>query len=55
MIFDLKVNKFLTASLTTNLIYDYDIKFAEMEDGQEVLTDKVQFMEAFSLGLTVSF
>jgi len=55
MIFDLKVNKFLTASLTTHLIYDYDIKFAEMVDGQEVLTDKVQFMEAFSLGLTVSF
>lgn len=55
MIFDLKVNKWLTASLSTHLIYDYDIKFVEIVDGQEVLTDKVQFMESFSLGLAVAF
>jgi hypothetical protein len=53
--FDFKVNDFLSLSLNTHLIYDYDIKFVEMENGQEVETDKVQFKEAFTFGLSYSF
>jgi hypothetical protein len=52
---DFKINDFLSASFNTHLIYDYDIKFAEMENGQEVLKDKVQFKEAFTFGLAYSF
>ena len=52
---DFKVNDFLSASLGTYLIYDWDIKFAEVENGQEVLKDKVQFKEAFTFGLAYSF
>jgi hypothetical protein len=55
MYFDFKVNDFLSLSLNTHLIYDYDIIFAEMENGQEVFTDKVQFKEAFTFGLSYSF
>jgi len=53
--FDFKINDFLSLSLNTHLIYDYDIKFPEIVDGQEVLTDKVQFKEAFTFGLAYSF
>jgi len=53
--FDFKVNDFLSLSLNTHLIYDYDIKFTEMENGQEVFIDKVQFKEAFTFGLAYSF
>lgn len=52
---DFKVNDFLSASLGTHLIYDWDIKFMEVENGQEVLNDKVQFKEAFTFGLAYSF
>jgi len=55
MYFDFKVNDFLSLTLNTHLIYDYDIKFIEMENGQEVETDKVQFKEAFTFGLSYSF
>jgi hypothetical protein len=52
---DFKVNDFLALSLNTHLIYDYDVKFPEIQDGQEVLTDKVQFKEAFTFGLAFTF
>lgn len=52
---DFKVNDFLSASFNTHLIYDYDVKFKEIENGQEVEVDKVQFKEAFTFGLAFSF
>ena len=55
MYIDFKVNDFLALSLNTHLIYDYDVKFVEMQDGQEVVTDKVQFKEAFTFGLAFTF
>lgn len=45
-----KVNEFISASLMTQLIYDYDIKF-----GPDPGEDRVQFKELFGLGLTYKF
>ncbi|MDX2429590.1 MAG: DUF3078 domain-containing protein [Bacteroides sp.] len=45
-----KVNEFISASLMTQLIYDYDIKFGPAP-GQP----KVQFKELFGLGLAYNF
>jgi hypothetical protein len=53
-----KVNDYLAASLLTQLIYDYDIKFGEDTTGDgeyDTFTDKVQFKELFGLGLTYTF
>ena len=53
-----KVNEFLSASLLTQLIYDYDIKFGTDTTGDGVpdtFNAKVQFKELFGLGLTYSF
>jgi len=53
-----KVNDYLAASLLTQLIYDYDIKFGEDTTGDgeyDTFTEKVQFKELFGLGLTYSF
>lgn len=45
-----KVNDYISASLMTQLIYDYDIKF-----GPEPGEAKVQFKELFGLGLGYNF
>lgn len=45
-----KVNEYISASLMTQLIYDYDIKF-----GPAPGEAKVQFKELFGLGLTYNF
>ena len=45
-----KVNEYISASLMTQLIYDYDIKF-----GPEPGEAKVQFKELFGLGLGYNF
>jgi len=53
-----KVNEFLSASLMTQLIYDYDIKFGTDTTGDGVpdtFEDRVQFKELFGLGLTYAF
>jgi len=53
-----KVNDYLPASLLTQLIYDYDIKFGEDTTGDgeyDTFSEKVQFKELFGLGLTYSF
>lgn len=53
-----KINEFLAASLLTQLIYDYDIKFGEDTTGDgeyDTFSDKVQFKELFGLGLTYTF
>jgi hypothetical protein len=53
-----KVNEFLSASLLTQLIYDYDIQFGTDTTGDGVpdtFEARVQFKELFGLGLTYSF
>ena len=53
-----KVNDYLAASLLTQLIYDYDIKFGEDTTGDgefDTFSEKVQFKELFGLGLTYTF
>ena len=53
-----KVNEYLAASLLTQLIYDYDIKFGEDTTGDgefDTFSEKVQFKELFGLGLTYTF
>ena len=45
-----KVNEFISASLMTQLIYDYDIKFGPAMD-----EDRIQFKELFGIGLTYKF
>ena len=53
-----KVNEFISASLMTQLIYDYDIKFGYDSTGDGEIDSyeaRVQFKELFGLGLTYSF
>lgn len=52
------INEYLSASLLTQLIYDYDIKFGRDTTGDgdlDTFGDRVQFKELFGLGLTYSF
>jgi hypothetical protein len=52
------INEYLSASLLTQLIYDYDIKFGTDTTGDGVpdtFEARVQFKELFGLGLTYSF
>lgn len=54
----MKINKFLSASLSTNLIYDDDIKLAYDNNGDGIIDGKgprVQFKEVFALGLQFQF
>ena len=53
-----KINDYLSASLLTMLIYDYDIKFGEDTTGDgeyDTFSEKVQFKELFGLGLSYTF
>lgn len=49
-----KLNKYLSATLTTNLIYDDDIKTAD-EHGNLTGPAKVQFREIFGVGVAYHF
>jgi hypothetical protein len=54
----MKVNKFISATLSTHLLYDQDVKFEEIsDDGNEVTTyySKVQFKEVLAIGLSMNF
>lgn len=53
MLLSFKINEFLSASLQTQLIYDWDIKFENETTGEPEA--RVQFKELFGLGLTYSF
>ncbi len=58
MLLTFKINDFLSASLMTSLIYDYDIKFEYDTDADGIMDGeeaRVQFKELFGLGLTYSF
>ncbi len=53
MMIAFKINKFLTTTLTTNLVYDDDIKTVDSDGNQRGA--KVQFREVLGLGLAYSF
>ena len=49
----MKVNKFLSVNINTNLIYDFDVK-SKNADGTEGPA-KVQFKELLGIGLSYNF
>lgn len=53
----MKVNKFLTASIATTLIYDddVDILLGYNPDGTAIAGPRTQFKEVLQVGLTYSF
>ena len=52
-LFDFKVNSFLSANLSTTLLYDHDIKYVD-EDGVEH-GPRVQFKQLFGFGINYTF
>ena len=58
LVIDLKINEWLAANLTTNLIYDQDVKIPVDRTGdgiKESFGPRTQFRQAFGLGLTAKF
>ncbi len=58
LILDFKINEFLEANLTTNLIYDQDIAIPVDNTGdgiKESVGPRVQFRQALGVGLTAKF
>ncbi len=56
-ILGLKVNKFLTTTLTTGMIYDENILFDVTDDGGNVIDKekRLQFKEVLAIGITFSY
>lgn len=56
-ILGLKVNKYLTTTLTTGLIYDENILFNVLDSGGNVIDQekRVQFKEVLAIGVTFSY
>lgn len=52
---DFKINRFFSANLRTNLIYDENILFADIKNPEAPAKARVQFKEAFSLSFTYTF
>ncbi len=58
VLFDMKINKFLSANLLTNLYYDDNIHIPYDSNGDGIMDSKgprIQFKEIFGLGINVSF
>ncbi len=51
----MKINKYLSVTLNTDLIYDYNIKFQEIVNNVPVEKAKVQFKEVLGLGFSANF
>lgn len=54
----MKVNKFISATISTNLIYDHDVDIAVDENGDDVIDafgPRVQFKEVLGVGLSFKF
>ena len=54
----MKVNKFISATLSTHLLYDHDITIIkERKDGEDPdeYNSKVQFKEVLAVGLSMKF
>ncbi|MDX5404984.1 MAG: DUF3078 domain-containing protein [Bacteroidota bacterium] len=54
-LFLMKVNKFITVSLHLHLIYDDDINFKEIRDGEVVVGPRTQFKETLGVGVAYKF
>ena len=55
---NMKINEYLSANLLTHLMWDDDIKFANVDDEGVIIGDpisKVQFKEVFGVGLSYKF
>lgn len=54
---NMKINKFLTANIYNQLIYDYDVKFEEFDtDGNLIKSEeRVQFKNILGLGIAYNF
>lgn len=58
MILDFKINNFLAANLTTNHIYDQDVKTPVDRTGdgvKESFGPRIQFRQALGIGFTAKF
>jgi hypothetical protein len=58
LLLNMKVNEFISASLITQLIYDYDIKFDIVDETTGAVIgfeDRIQLKELFGVGFTYSF
>ncbi len=53
LMINMKVNKFLTASINTTLVYDDDIQYVDKEGNNKGV--KIQFKEVFGIGLAYKF
>lgn len=54
----MKINKFLTANISTQLIYDHDVKFTDTDDNGDITGGpgpRVQFKEVLGIGLSFKF
>ncbi len=52
----MKINKFISANLSTSLIYDDDLRIAIMREDENARTGaRVQFKEVFTLGIQYQF
>jgi hypothetical protein len=52
----MKINSLLSVNWQTQLIYDKDIEFREIDEfGTEIVTNKVQFKSVFGVGLAYNF
>jgi hypothetical protein len=55
VLLNMKINKYLSASINTLLIWDDDIKFDDPETSIVEKKSKVQFKEVFGIGLSATF
>ncbi|MBN4072276.1 DUF3078 domain-containing protein [Flavobacteriales bacterium AH-315-E23] len=58
VLFSMKVNKYISASLTTHLVYDHDIQIGIDSDGDDVVDSygpRTQFKEVIAVGLSYKF
>jgi len=54
VLFIMKINKYLSAILTTQLLYDKDVRFPVFDDtGTQIGTEpNIQFKEIFGIGFS---
>jgi hypothetical protein len=53
MLINMKINEFLSANISTTMLYDDDIKYIDAEGN--ILGPRVQFKELFGIGFSVKF
>ncbi|MDA9262096.1 hypothetical protein N9P38_01905, partial [Flavobacteriales bacterium] len=56
VLINMKVNKYITASIATSLVYDHDILLPlTLDDGTEFNGRRVQFKEVLNIGFSYKF